>query len=105
MHWIRRICSLTLVLLMLIAPLMALGQQAPFETVVLEMQELLQGSLDHLEASPDGLKVSGCGAMLAASSIRCLTGGDCSFGKQIDRNGGATPAPPQSPAPHRTSAC
>ena len=59
MHWIRRTCSLTLVLLILIAPLMALGQQAPFETVVLEMEELLQGSLDHLEASSDGLKVSG----------------------------------------------
>lgn len=59
MRWIRRTCSLTLVLLMLIAPLVALGQQAPFETVVLGMEELQKGSLDQLEASPDGLRVTG----------------------------------------------
>lgn len=54
----RRLISLFTVLLLLAAPLLALGE-APFETVLLEMADLEKGTLEHLKTTSEGLAVDG----------------------------------------------
>lgn len=58
MKRMRAKVSLFFFLALVLVPLLALGQ-APFETVVLEMDTLLEGTLEHLQATPEGLKVHG----------------------------------------------